>query len=137
MLALFGKLRDGQTIEHALEQVYGVDIDGLEEGWRESIGAQPLRAQQVTPTAIVRPTPVPTYRPISAAPLAAASSGAPTPNAQPTSAPDTSAPAPVEAPAPRLFSNIIAIVLIVVALVVIAASGAVVALVRRRRRSAD
>ncbi len=88
LLALFGELRGGQTIEDALEQVYGFGIDGLEQGWRASIGARPSQATGAAPTATVRPTPVPTYRPIGAAPQAATPSIAlARPRARPTRQP--------------------------------------------------
>ena len=60
--ALFRALRDGTTIDDALTEIYGFDIDGLEAEWREAIHARP---QQVSaqPTAQATPTFVPTYAP--------------------------------------------------------------------------
>lgn len=64
MTALLVSLRDGTTIDEALLQTYGFDIDGLEEAWRQAIGAQP---GPVTAQPTVQPTPtfVPTIVPIS------------------------------------------------------------------------
>lgn len=68
MTALLVALRDGSTIDDALTQVYGFNVDGLEDAWRKAIGAAP-RAAEAQPTAIVTPTFVPTIVPISGAPF--------------------------------------------------------------------
>ena len=44
MTTLLLTLRDGTTIDAALTQVYGFDVDGLEDAWRASIGARPRPA---------------------------------------------------------------------------------------------
>jgi len=80
MNSLLITLRDGTTVDDALMQVYGFDIDGLENAWRESIGATPTIAS-AQPTAQPTPTFVPTYVPFAGAPLAVT----PTPYAIPTS----------------------------------------------------
>ena len=41
MTTLLVSLRDGLTIDEALKQAYGFDVDGLEDGWRQAIGAEP------------------------------------------------------------------------------------------------
>lgn len=64
MTALLVSLRDGTTIDEALLQTYGFDIDGLEDAWRQAIGAQP-RPVTAQPTAQTSPTFVPTIVPIS------------------------------------------------------------------------
>jgi hypothetical protein len=64
MTALLVSLRDGTTIDEALLQTYGFDIDGLEDAWRQAIGAQP-RPVTAQPTAQPTPTFVPTIVPIS------------------------------------------------------------------------
>ncbi len=86
MTALLVALRDGNTVDEALTQVYGFNIEGLEDAWRQSIGARP-RAAEAEPTAVPTPTYVPTIVPISGAPLAVT----PTPFNFPT-------PAPTESP---------------------------------------
>jgi hypothetical protein len=73
-------LRDGTSIDDSLQKVYGFNVEGLEDAWRKRIGAKP-RAQAPNPTATPQPTIVPTYVPVSGAPLAVT----PTPFAVPTS----------------------------------------------------
>jgi hypothetical protein len=68
MTALLLRLRDGLTIDTALAQTYGFDVDGLEEAWRDAVGAQP-RPEAAQPTAQPTPTYVPTIVPIGAAAL--------------------------------------------------------------------
>ena len=83
MQRLLAGLREGLSIDSALEAAYGFDRVGLEARWRESIGAEPVEAQaSVRPTAI----PLPTIVPFGAA-TPAASSPAPTPASQPAATP--------------------------------------------------
>jgi hypothetical protein len=99
MTELLTTLRDGTTIDEALLAVYGFNVEGLEDAWRESIGAQ-ARAAVPNPTATPLPTYVPTIAPISGVPLAVTS----TPFAVPTSS--TGGPATVpSAPALPGFSS--------------------------------
>jgi len=77
---LLNALRDAKPIDDALLEVYGFDTDGLEDAWRQSVGATP-RAVSAQPTSQPTPTYVPTYVPVSGAPLAVT----PTPYAIPTS----------------------------------------------------
>lgn len=81
MNALLGTLRDGNSVDDALIQIYGFDIEGLEDAWRQAIGAQP-RTVSAQPTAQPTPTYVPTIVPISGAP---SSSVQTTPTVIPTS----------------------------------------------------
>ena len=81
-------LRDAKPIDAALLEVYKFDTDGLEGAWRKSVGAAP-RAVSAQATSQPTPTFVPTYVPVSGAPLAVT----PTPFTVPTSSftgPDTS-----------------------------------------------
>ena len=39
MTSLLVALRDGVTIDEALTQTYGFNVDGLEDAWRQAIGA--------------------------------------------------------------------------------------------------
>lgn len=64
MTALLTSLRDGLTVDEALIQTYGFDVEGLEDEWRAAIGAQP-RTVSAQPTAQPTPTHVPTIVPIS------------------------------------------------------------------------
>ncbi|MFZ5878270.1 MAG: peptidase MA family metallohydrolase [Chloroflexota bacterium] len=83
MTELLEALRDGATVDEALLDLYGFDVDGLEDAWRAAIGADP-RPVSAQPTAQPTPTVVPTYAPVSGAPLAVT----PTPYAIPTSSVD-------------------------------------------------
>lgn len=67
MNALLVALREGQAIDEALTQVYGFNVDGLEDAWRKAVGAPP-RSPESAPTSQPTPTIVPTIRPISGAP---------------------------------------------------------------------
>ena len=69
MTALLISLRDGATIDDALTQTYGFNVDGLDDAWRKAIQAQP-RSASGEPTVQPTPTFVPTIVPISGAPLA-------------------------------------------------------------------
>jgi hypothetical protein len=64
MRALLIAFRDGSTTDEALMQTYGFDINGLEDQWRQAVGAQP-RVAAAQPTAQPAPTFVPTIVPIS------------------------------------------------------------------------
>lgn len=69
MNSLLIALRDGSTIDEALLQVYGFEVDGLENAWREAVGAAPKTAS-AQPTAQPTPTFVPTYVPFAGVPMA-------------------------------------------------------------------
>ncbi|HNE03277.1 MAG TPA: peptidase MA family metallohydrolase [Anaerolineales bacterium] len=79
MSQLLQALSDAEPVDDALVQIYGVDTDGLDAAWRQSLGLQPLVVAQATsqPT----PTYVPTYVPIAGIPQAITA----TPGAIPTS----------------------------------------------------
>jgi hypothetical protein len=89
MTELLSGLRDGLTLDQALQQTYGFDIDGLEDAWRQAIGAKP-RTVAAQPTAQPTPTYVPTIVPISGSPLTLQITTTPLPtssiNPQPTQA---------------------------------------------------
>jgi len=101
MTALLISLRDGNTIDQALQAAYDFDTNGLEDAWRASIGAAP-RVGSSNPTPVFTPTQVPTFVPIGAAPLATAAATArptqvqtsvpPTASAQPPGPATTSVP---------------------------------------------
>lgn len=68
MTSLLVLLRDGLTIDEALVQSYGFNIDGLEEAWRAAIGAQPRPVSpNGQPTIQPSPTFIPTIIPIGGA----------------------------------------------------------------------
>jgi hypothetical protein len=64
MTEFLASLRDGLTVDEALQQIYSFNIEGLEDAWRKSIGAKP-RTVSAQPTAQLAPTYVPTIVPIS------------------------------------------------------------------------
>ena len=78
MTALLVALRDGLTVDQALMQTYGFEIDGLEDSWRAAIGAQP-RAISAQPTVQPTSTFVPTIVPISGAAGSVVLQATPTP----------------------------------------------------------
>jgi hypothetical protein len=78
MTALLSAFRDGSTTDQALMQTYGFNIDGLEDQWRASIGAQP-RTDSAQPTAMPSPTFVPTIVPISGGPVPLQATATPVP----------------------------------------------------------
>ena len=94
MTSLLVALRDGLTIEEALQQTYGFRVDGLEAAWRAAIGAQPRATPPsgaaAQPTAQPTPTFVPTIVPVSGLSLVIQA----TPSAIPTSSVATPAPEP-------------------------------------------
>jgi hypothetical protein len=63
MTSLLLALKNGMTIDEALQQTYGFNIEGLEAAWRDAIGAQP-RPIPAQPTARSTPTFVPTIIPV-------------------------------------------------------------------------
>jgi hypothetical protein len=66
MTALLVSLRDGTTIDDALKQTYGFDVDGLEDAWRQAVEAEPRAVSSLgQPTLLPTPTFVPTIVPIS------------------------------------------------------------------------
>jgi hypothetical protein len=67
MTALLLALKQGLTIDEALMQTYGFNVDGLDSAWRQAIGAQPGPAPSgATAQATAQPTPtfVPTIVPV-------------------------------------------------------------------------
>ena len=80
MTTLLTTLRDGATVDEALSQTYGFNLEGLDNEWRKAIGAQP-ETVSAQPTAQPTPTYVPTIVPVSGAPVVDQS----TPTAVPTS----------------------------------------------------
>jgi hypothetical protein len=87
MNTLLTSLRDGSTADDALLDIYGFDVDGLDDAWRASIGAAP-RSGTSNPTPVATPTVVPTIVPYSGAPAAPY---APTPAPTKVTAPDATA----------------------------------------------
>lgn len=80
MTSLLVTLKEGFAIDAALMKIYGFDLNGLEDAWRQAIGAS---SPPVPPQETAQPTPtfVPTIVPISVLPIASQV----TPTAIPTS----------------------------------------------------
>ena len=66
MTDLLVSLREGLTIDEALMQTYGFNVEGLEAAWRAAIGAPP-HAVSAQPTLQPTPTFVPTIVPMGGA----------------------------------------------------------------------
>jgi hypothetical protein len=117
MTALLTALRDGHTIDDALQAVYGFNLGGYEDAWRAYVKAPARHSvnQPATPT----PTQVPTFAPISIAPAgltAAPARERPTPTL--TATPEQSPAMPMfETPAPNLtlltVVGVVAVILII------------------------
>ena len=103
MNSLLIALRDGTTIDAALLKVYGFDVEGLENAWRQAIRAAPQPAS-AQPTAQPTPTFVPTYIPFAGAPAVLT----PTPYAIPTSS--NAEPPPQTSDPPIALTLILAVV---------------------------
>ena len=125
---LLAALRDAKPIDDALREVYGFDTDGLEDVWRQSVGAAP-RAVSPQPTSQPAPTFVPTYVPVSGAPLAVT----PTPYAIPTS----SITGAVPATSTTTF-KLLTVALVCICLVILLIFGVVILgiIVRRQNQKA-
>ncbi len=68
---LFATLREGTTVDEALESVYGFDQDGFENAWRESVGLPPREVVEPTEQpaeAAVPATPAPAEQETQALP---------------------------------------------------------------------
>ncbi|HJQ15271.1 MAG TPA: peptidase MA family metallohydrolase [Anaerolineales bacterium] len=96
MTKLLLSLRDGLTIDEALMDTYGFDVEGLERAWREAIGAPPL-SNSAQPISQPTPTLVPTIVPVGGQ-VSSALQTTPTPvptsssNSEPTQTPVRTAP---------------------------------------------
>jgi hypothetical protein len=95
--ALLISLRNGNTIDQALQSAYGFDTNGLEDVWRASIGAAP-RVGTSNPTPVFTPTQVPTFVPIGAAPIAPTAATPRPTQAQPSVTPASNTQPPGPAP---------------------------------------
>ena len=133
MTALLLALTDGMTIDDALIQTYGFDIEGLEVAWRQAVGAQP---RSVTAQATPQPTPtfVPTIVPVSGAPMAQQS----TPTAIPTSSFDSTPGTEIPArtgPPPALSLILLGVCCIMLLLIGVLILGVVVS--RQNRKGGE
>jgi hypothetical protein len=114
-------LRDAKPIDDALLEVYGFDTDGLEDAWRQFIGAAP-RVISAQPTSQPTPTLIPTYVPVSGIPLAVT----PTPYVVPTSSFSDSEPQESRTPFIVLTIGLICICLTLLIIIGVVVLGLVV-----------
>lgn len=107
MLDLLRALRDGETLDDAMQRLYGFNIEGFEDAWRAKIGAAPRPAAEVAPT--LTPTIVPTLVPVSSVPISPTLNPTqPLPTAPPPPTPAQIMPTPIsggDANAPRIMSG--------------------------------
>jgi len=68
LLDLLGAAQAGSSPDSALMEVYGFDTDGLDQAWREWIGAPTAPGSGTTTEAT--PTIMPTYQPLAGPPVA-------------------------------------------------------------------
>lgn len=129
MTALLLALRDGNTIDTALKQVYGFNVEGLEDAWRADIGAKP-RVAAPNPTAAPTPTIVPTI-----VPLFAQTAVTPTPFLPPTAGATTQ----LTRSAPPLSRTVMLAACICLALVLVLGVVVVVFILvmKQRKKSKD
>jgi hypothetical protein len=142
MRSLLTSLSGGMTIDDGLNSVYGFNVDGLDAAWRQSVGAQPLPASQLEPTAT--PTVVPTFEPLSVNPAAtlaasptatvAASTATSIPAFTPTNVVSTPTPSPGLVPSGSTSTVLVICVWMLCLALVIAAGATMIILVTRRRR---
>jgi hypothetical protein len=94
MTSLLTLLRDGTTTDDALQQIYGYNIEGLENEWRQAVGANPSSAS-AQPTTQASPTFVPTIVPVSGGSFILQTTPTPIPTStsgQPTGTPTRAGP---------------------------------------------
>jgi peptidase MA superfamily protein len=126
---VFVDLRQGTTIDDALQSVYGFGLDGLEDRWRAAVGAPARRAAGTAPTTTPLPSPVPTYQPIDAAPHSAAPVAGPTaaiaaaPTALPAEPTAAAAPAPQPAPAAAPVARNVSLLVVGIVVLLLVAVG--------------
>lgn len=136
MIDLLDTLRNGTTVEEALQKVYGFDIEGFEDEWRAAIGAQARSGDRAKPTPTRVPTEVPTFAPAVIAqtgPTLAPTRARPTPTpivVAPTDVP----PAAISTPAESA-SNLPVIIAVVGGVVVVAAIALLI--IGRRKQRMD
>jgi hypothetical protein len=140
MLDFLAALRDGSSVEEALQAIYNFDIEGFEDAWRADIGAQPRSGRHTKPTATPIPTIVPTFVPASialAGPTAAPPRDRPTPTpiviaqSDDTAEPTATVVAPVEEVAPQ---SLLPAMLILCGVIIFVTAVAALALGRRKQR---
>jgi hypothetical protein len=130
MNSLLAALRDGATIDDALREIYGFNVEGLEAEWRQAIGARPTTVS-AQPTALPTPTFVPTIIPIGGEAPAAVS----TPMTIPTSSfSSPTEPAPTRSPDDGLPIVLTLVLLGLCCLILVILGGIAIGLVVHSRK---
>jgi hypothetical protein len=135
MLDFLRALRDGGTVDGALQQTYGFDIEGFEEAWRADIGAQPRSGSATKPTPTLVPTIVPTFVPASidvTGPTPAPTRQRPTPT--PIVIARVEEPAASAAPAAQATSIDTTLIIVIAIAALVILFSAVFLFVRRKQR---
>jgi len=132
MTRLLMELSAGVTGDAALQTIYGFDVDGLEDAWRESIGADP-RLQTANPTPVPTPTIVPTYAPVTGLQVAATPMPMPTVPATGNPTPVTSTQEPTTSSGTNWLESLL-IGVVCCGLAAFALAGLAIMIFRRRRR---
>jgi hypothetical protein len=135
MLDFLRTLRDGATVDEALQQIYGFDIEGFEDAWRANIGAAARSGDRAKPTPTRVPTEVPTLVPAVIAqigPTSAPTRARPSPTPivlEPTAAPV----AAVSTPAAES-TNYLPTIVVVIGVIIVATILAALIIGRRKQR---
>jgi hypothetical protein len=132
MSQLLETLRSGVTGDVALLTIYGFDVEGLEDAWRESISAAP-RLQTANPTPIPTPTIIPTYAPVTGLQVAATPMPMPTVSSAGNPTPAASTQEPTTSSGTNWLENLL-IGVVCCGLAVFALAGLAIIIFRRRRR---
>jgi hypothetical protein len=136
MRQLLRALRDGSTLEQALQATYGFDIDGFEAAWRSAIGAPPRSGSAARPTPTLTPTMVPTFAPASisiAGPTPAPTRERPTPT--PIEIARANAPVATVTASAVEVTNALPAVIVVIGVVIVATIVAALIVGRRKQRT--
>ncbi|CAG0935342.1 hypothetical protein TFLX_04177 [Thermoflexales bacterium] len=137
ILEFLRTLRDGATVDEALQQVYGFDIEGFEDAWRDDLGAPPRSGSAAKPTPTLVPTIVPTFVPASISitgPTPAPTRERPTPTPIVIAQADESASTAAAPVAETESNDNLPIIAMAVAVVLVIVLVAIVIVSRRKQR---
>jgi hypothetical protein len=137
ILEFLRTLRDGATVDEALQQVYGFDIEGFEDAWRDEIGAPPRSGSAAKPTPTLVPTIVPTFVPALISitgPTPAPTRERPTPTPIVIAQADESASTTAAPVAETESNDNLPIIVMAIALVLVIVLVAIVIVSRRKQR---
>jgi hypothetical protein len=121
MSQLLKALSNAEPVDDALIAIYGLDTNGLDAAWRESLGLTPLLIAQAT--AQPTPTYVPTYIPIEGIPQAITATPGAIPSSSSNPEPENNRPPLVLTIALVCFCLVFLLIIGVVVLMVVLRSG--------------